>query len=68
MNTIELTQLFLWSDFWGLVSVFAFLLLGFWAGFRRGKKAAEKEHQQRVILTAIDHLLDERDVRLPSLD
>lgn len=63
MNTIELSALFLWSDFWGIVSVVAFLLLGFWAGYRRGKKAAEKEHQQRVILTAIEHLMDAYDER-----
>jgi cbb3-type cytochrome oxidase subunit 3 len=55
---IELSQLFTWSDFWGLLSVVAFLLLGFWAGYKRGKKAGKDELKMFLLGESIAYLME----------
>lgn len=60
---IDITQLFLWSHFWGLFSLGAFtflsFLLGYIVGKRRGERAAEAQHRERVLHLAVAHLLGE---------
>lgn len=55
---LDIKDLFLWSDFWGLISLFVFLILGFYAGYKRGVKAGKDEMKMFLLGESIAYLME----------
>ena len=66
-NVINIANLFMWTDFLGILVNVSFLLLGLWVGHKRGKKAGirQKEQEARDLMMQmiLDDLYDGRNRR-----